>query len=172
MTSVTIPTLQTERLSLRAPIRADFEPFQHMFASDRMAFTGGPLDRMEAYATFSNFIGSWLLSGFGMWSITDKHSGTWLGEVTIAQPDHFPEPEIGWSLAEDAEGKGYAHEAARAALDWAKGKVAPLVSYIDPNNARSIALAQRLGATRDIGAERPRGETAEETHVYRHWGQA
>jgi RimJ/RimL family protein N-acetyltransferase len=70
-------------------------------------------------------------------------------------PADWSEPELGWTLWSAAhEGKGYAHEAAVAArahaysvLGWTTA-----VSYIDPDNARSIALAERLGATLDPDA--------------------
>lgn len=50
---------------------------------------------------------------------------------------------------------------------WDQG-IKTLVSYIDPANARSIALAERLGARHDPDAPLPEGETPEETIVYRH----
>jgi RimJ/RimL family protein N-acetyltransferase len=66
----------------------------------------------------------------------------------------FPEKELGWLLYEGFEGKGYATEAARAMRDWAfgPGGLASLVSYFDPENARSMAVAQRLGAVLDPDA--------------------
>jgi len=73
-------------------------------------------------------------------------------------------------MTEAGEGKGYAFEAAQMARDFAYAELGrdTLVSYIDPNNTRSIALATRLGAQRDDTAARPDGETLEETIVYRH----
>jgi hypothetical protein len=63
----------------------------------------------------------------------------------------WSEPELGWQLQIEAEGKGYAFEAAIAMRDWAfqVRKLKTLVSYIGPDNARSIRLADRLGATLD-----------------------
>jgi len=65
------------------------------------------------------------------------------------------------------EGKGLAYEASLAVLAWAYGPrgIASLVSYIDPGNARSIRLAERLGATRDDAAPKPEGEVCV---TYRH----
>ncbi|MBF9028919.1 GNAT family N-acetyltransferase [Rhodobacterales bacterium HKCCE3408] len=167
-----IPVLQTERLRLRAPRLEDFAPFAAHCASDRATFSTGRLDRKGAWAEFASAAGSWTLLGFGAWSVEDRATGTYLGEIMIQHPAHFPEPELGWTLMEHAEGRGYATEAARAALDWAKGRVASLVSYITPGNARSVALAERLGAVLDMGAALPDGEGPDETIVYRHRGIA
>jgi RimJ/RimL family protein N-acetyltransferase len=70
-------------------------------------------------------------------------------------------------VLERAEGKGLAHEAALAVRGWAYGSrgLGALVSYIDPGNARSIRLAERLGARRDDEAPKPEGEVCV---TYRH----
>ena len=85
----------------------------------------------------------------------------------ITHPVEYPEPELGWLLFEGHEGKGYALEAATQAKRFAfdDAGLDRLVSYIDPNNRRSIRLAERLGATRDRGAPTPGGEPC---LVYRH----
>ena len=170
--AVHIPTLTTERLTLRAPRPEDFEAFAQVMTSPRAGYMGGPYTHRAAAENFAAAAGSWVLRGYGGWTVTRRGEDAWLGEVAIAQPPRFPEPEIGWSFAAASEGKGYATEAARAALDWARGRVASLVSYVDVDNARSIALTLRLGAARDDDARRPDGEGPDETHVYRHWGPA
>lgn len=168
--SFTIPTLKTERLILRAPRRGDFDAFANMLASDRTRFMGGPYDRMAAWHMFSMIAGNWTLDGFGGWIITDAKAGVFLGDMTIWQPDDFPEPEIGWTLTPKAEGQGFAAEAAGAALAWywESTPAESVVSYIHLENARSIALAKKLGATQDAGAAMAEGDTADDTAVYRH----
>ncbi|MFL4469884.1 GNAT family N-acetyltransferase [Tateyamaria armeniaca] len=170
MTSTTfdIPTLRTLRLTLRAPLRDDFDDYAAMLADPRSAHMGGPFSRRVAWDFFCNATAQWQLSGFGGWMIDSD--GAWVGEIAIQQPDHFPEPELGWSLKGEAEGKGYALEAATAALRWywRRTQSSTLVSYITPGNARSETLATRLGATLDPDAQRPDGETADETAVFRH----
>jgi RimJ/RimL family protein N-acetyltransferase len=71
----------------------------------------------------------------------------------------------------EAEGRGLAHEAAGAALAWGKAQGLPaLVSYVDPANARSIRLAERLGGRRDGAAEAAfAGTSGEGVGVWRHW---
>ncbi len=165
-----IPTLTTERLTLRAATRVDFAPFAAMLASERTVHMGGPFDTATAWTYFTDVIACWHLNGFGGWIITDSATGAFLGEVAIQLPQHFPEPELGWTLTEQGEGHGYANEAATAALDWywTNTTAQTLVSYISPGNTRSETLARTLGATPDATAPLPNGETSKDTTVYRH----
>ena len=162
------PTLHTERLTLRGHVMADLDALCDLFETDRAAYMGGPIPRKEAWRWIASEIGMWDLMGHGAWGI-DTKDGEFLGQIGILKPPHFPEAEIGWTLLEHAEGKGYASEAAQAVLGWAKDQgFETLVSYIDPSNDRSIALATRLGAAHDPKAALPKGETADDTVVYRH----
>ncbi|RMA44241.1 N-acetyltransferase [Rhodophyticola porphyridii] len=167
--TVHIPTLETARLTLRALRLGDFEAYAATFASPRSRFMG-TLTRREAWNSFASEAVDWLFRGHGIWAI-DLKGGPHIVLTGIGQPDHFPEPEIGWILHDGHEGHGYATEAAETARDWARNRVTSLVSYIDLANHRSISVARRLGATADPRAALPRGETADETVVYRHWGK-
>jgi RimJ/RimL family protein N-acetyltransferase len=162
-----IPLIETERLTLRAPQRADFECYADLMGSDRAAHICGPYDRPAAWAIFAGNAASWILDGFGGWSITDRATGAYLGEVAISKPARYPETELGWSLIAKAEGKGIAFEAVSATRDYAFRNLgfATLVSYIMPGNARSIRLAERLGASRDEDADYPGDDLC---LVYRH----
>lgn len=162
-----IPTLTTERLTLRGPEPRDAEAFIAYFATERSQFTGGPMSRREAWRSFAVEIGHWQLLGFGMWTITEKGADTALGVVGLWYPEGWPEKELGWMLWPEAEGRGIAQEAALRArahafdtLGWTTA-----VSYIAPGNTRSIALAERLDAIHDDTAKYP-GDTP--CHVYRH----
>lgn len=155
-----IPTLHTERLTLRAPRLEDFEPFAAFYASDRSVWEDGPWDRTRAWKEFGSNAGLWLLRGYGAWSVEDRATGAYLGEVGIFHPAHYPQAELGWMVVPEAEGKGIAFEAALAARDWAwrQAGLTRLVNYIDAGNVRSIRLAERLGATRDDTLPLPEGE--------------
>lgn len=168
-TSFAIPVIETERLVLRAHLATDFEPYAALFASERAGFMGR-LTRRQAWYSFCSDVAQWALFGFGAWGLQDRATGAFVGQVAVMRPDHFPETELGWFVLPEAEGRGLAFEAARAVRDWAFGPrgLSTLVSYVDPANARSIALAERLGAVRDDAAPRPEGETAEQTAVWRH----
>jgi RimJ/RimL family protein N-acetyltransferase len=169
MTTFTIPTVETDRLRMRPHVMSDFEPLYELFGSSRARFMDGPFSPKQMWYWISSEVGSWTLQGFGSWGIERRSDGAFMGQLGINKPYHFPEKEIGWVLLQDFEGKGYAHEAAKAALDWAWGNGCDtLVSYIDQGNERSIALARRLGATQDTSALLPEGETHADTFVYRH----
>ncbi len=145
------PTLHTERLTLRMPRLADFEPRATFAASDRSIFEGGPVDRTTAWRIFASETGQWPLMGYGPFSVDDRETGIYLGEVGIYHPQDYPEPELGWFVVPEAEGKGIAAEAARLVMLWARQSFGwdRLVNYIDPANARSIFLGLKLGGVID-----------------------
>jgi RimJ/RimL family protein N-acetyltransferase len=155
-------------LRLRHHVAADFEPLIQLLGSDRARFMDGPYSRQASWSMIMCEAGSWDILGYGSWGIETK-DGVFLGQVGINKPPNFPELELGWVLLDSAEGQGFAREAAQAALNWAwEQEHETLVSYIDRQNDRSIALAQRLGALEDPNAPLPDGETSEDTVVYRH----
>lgn len=139
------PTLTTARLTLRMPVLADFEPHADFFASDRSIWEGGPCDRASAWRIFASEVGLWPLRGYGPFSV--DMDGAYVGEVGIYHAANYPEPELGWFVVPEAEGKAVAYEAARAVMVWARATFGwdHTVNYIDPGNARSIALGLRLG---------------------------
>lgn len=102
-----------------------------------------------------------------MWAVTAKGDDTCLGLIGCWYPEGWPEKEIGWLLWPQAEGHGFGFEAATAARShaYAEFRWTTAVSYIDHENARSIALARRLAATRDHDAATPRDA---DCGVYRH----
>jgi len=170
-TTLRIPELVTERLRLRAPCMADFEAYAAYSASERARWVGGPFTRAEAFDRLASVFGHWALRGYGRWIVADRESDAPLGLVGPFYPEGWLEPEIAWTVFNEAEGRGVAFEAAIAArahayatLGWTTS-----VSLIDADNRRSIALAERLGATRE-GVFRH--ETLGPLEVWRHPGPA
>lgn len=165
------PVLATERLTLRAPGPQDWPAFAAFMTSPRSAFIRpAEIDEGKIWRAFGHVIGHWVLRGFGNFVFTAKGSDAALGMAGPWFLAGWPEREIGWTLwSAEAEGKGYAREAAAAARDHAFRDLGwdTAVSYIDPGNARSIALAERLGACRDDAARHPGDEPC---LVYRHPG--
>lgn len=153
------PVLTTERLTLRAPVAADWPHWRSFIASDRSRFVRTEdTDDGKSWRAFGHVIGHWVMRGWGSFVVTWQGDDTPLGLVGPWFPESWPEPEIGWSVwTPEAEGKGIAFEAAETARAHAFGTLGwtTAVSYIDPANARSIALAERLGATRDAMAAHP-----------------
>lgn len=142
-----IPTLTTERLTLRAPKLSDFDAYADFRASAQMAHLGGPGDRAAAWRHLTGIAGQWLLRGYGRWIVAASESDRPLGVVGLHYPVDWPEPEIAWALFTEAEGRGIAHEAARAARRHAYGTLGwtTAISLIAEENTRSQALARRLG---------------------------
>lgn len=149
MTTVHIPTLQTERLRLRSPMPSDFEDYVAFRQSERTGVLGGPNPRDEAFHMFCALVGHWHVRGYGRWMVADRVTDAPLGIVGIYYPDDWPEPEIGWSVFDAAEGKGIAFEAAMAARSYAYDELGwqRIVSLIVPQNNRSVALARRMGCS-------------------------
>ena len=149
------PRIETERLLLRPPTREDFAPIAAFYATEASRFVGGPLEERPVWYWFSAGIGDWDLLGFGSWAIEARATGALAGLVWLNHPPGFPEREMGWLLLPGFEGRGYATEAARAVRDHAYRTLGwtTLVSYVDPANQRSCALARRLGCTEEPQAE-------------------
>ena len=166
------PVIETDRLVLRAPRMDDYVVWEAFYASPRAIFIGGPGDRRAAWRAFAHVTGMWALRGFGSFVFADRQSDAALGMTGPWYPLDWPERELGWTVwADAAEGKGLAFEAAQAARAFAFRDLGweTAVSYIHPENARSIALAERLGAWRDDTAPRP-GHDDPPSLVYRHTG--
>ena len=163
------PVLETARLVLRAPEGADWPAFRAFILDARSAFVRpGDLDEGQAWRGFGHVIGHWVLRGWGSFVICSRDSGVPLGMAGPWFPAGWPERELGWSLwSPEAEGKGIAQEAALAARRFAFGPLGweTAVSYVDPANARSAALARRLGCTLDSGADYPGDKPVQ---VWRH----
>ena len=162
-----IPVLETERLRLRAPVASDLPAWLEFCASDRSFGVGGPLGAAAAEQRLAAVVGFWRLKGWGRWIVADIGSDAPLGLCGLFAPADWPEPEIAWSLFAAAEGRGVAHEAACAARAYAYDVLgwSTVVSCILPGNARSEALAARMGATPD-GAHRI--ESGEVLTIWRH----
>jgi RimJ/RimL family protein N-acetyltransferase len=145
-----IPTLETERLTLRTFREADamalFELSQDpdvvRYVGDRRVLT-----LQEAWRAVAGWIGHWALRGYGQWAIEERSSGRFIGRAGIINPADWPGPEVGYLLGRPWWGRGYATEAARAAMDWGFREIGftDLLSLIDPDNHASIAVATRLG---------------------------
>jgi RimJ/RimL family protein N-acetyltransferase len=146
------PRLTTARLVLRGPERDDLVPFTNMVTqSARMETVGGNGTADEAWRGFLGGVGHWQWHGYGFFTLVEKSSGTLAGRVGILNHLNWPEPELAWHVFDGFEGKGYAFEAAAAVRAWAGGTLgmSPLISLIAPGNARSLALATRLGASEE-----------------------
>ncbi len=144
------PVIETERLLLRVPQAGDFDAYAAMNADEEaMRFIGGRMPRAAAWRKFLVMPGAWAIQGFAMFSVIEKDSGRWLGQLGPWQPEGWPGTEVGWAFIRSAWGKGFATEAGIAAVDWAFEHLGwtEVIHSINPGNHASQALAQRLGSS-------------------------
>ena len=146
---------------------ADFPPLAQLYETARSTHIDGPKLRAAVWRDFASDVGQWVLLGFGSWSVEERATGALAGYIGLNAPPEYPERELGWVMLEGFEGKGYAFEAASLARTFAFEALgwSGCVSYIDPENRRSIRLAERLGAVLDEKAATPNGDPC---LVYRH----
>ncbi|MEP1535897.1 MAG: GNAT family N-acetyltransferase [Paracoccaceae bacterium] len=148
------PTLTGQTAQLRPHVAADVDTFWDFFQTERAQYVGPPKNKTHLWYAFGAEVASWTLHGMGAWAI--DVDGELAGQISVMQPPHFPEIEMGWILFDGFEGRGIAFECGQLALDYTWDHIKPetLVSYIDARNDRSIALAERLGATLDPLAQK------------------
>jgi RimJ/RimL family protein N-acetyltransferase len=143
------PGIDTARLILRPPLAQDFEAWAELAAdAETMRHLGGVQPRAVAWRNFLAVVGGWQIQGFSPFSVIEKSSGRWIGRIGPLMPEGWPGTEIGWTLARGAWGRGYAVEAATVAADWAFAHLGwnEIIHCIDPANAASRAVAERLGS--------------------------
>lgn len=148
------PIIETERLRLRGHTIDDFSSTTALWSDAEVVrhITGRPQTEEECWARLLRYAGQWALLNFGYWLVEDK-SGAFVGEIgmTIGKraidPPLGDAPEIGWVLATTSQGKGYATEAVRAALDWRDKTLPPgrTICIISPDNAPSLRIAEKNG---------------------------
>lgn len=114
-----IPTLETERLVLRAPEAADYPVYRDFFAdAEASHFYGGPLDADRAWRVLATDLGHWALRGFGRWSVVERATGLMVGGCGLWWPEGYPRSELTWWIIPAARRNGYALEASRAAVNF------------------------------------------------------
>jgi RimJ/RimL family protein N-acetyltransferase len=150
------PELATERLLLRRWRKDDREAFAALNADARvMEHFPGCLSSVQSRDRMRRIEEHFELHGFGLWALERRDVAGAIGFTGLSVPDFEAEftpcVEIGWRLAFEHWGRGYAGEAARAAVDFAFGELGlqELVSFTVPANARSLAVMRRLGMRLD-----------------------
>jgi ribosomal-protein-alanine N-acetyltransferase len=151
---VAVPELRTPRLLLRG-----------WRASDRPPFAALNADRVER---------GFAAHGFGLWAVEVPGERDFIGFVGLSVPRfeaHFtPCVEVGWRLAADAWGQGYASEAARESLRFGfeDAGLEEIVSFTTPRNTRSVAVMERIGMHRDPAGDFAHPALAADSPISRH----
>lgn len=153
-----VPVLRTERLLLREWREADRGPFAALNADPvTMEHFPAALTRSESDAAVDAFRARWAEHGLGLWATERLDTGDFIGFVGLAVPTFeawfTPTVEVGWRLAREHWGHGFATEAGRAALGFAFEVLGldEVVSFTARTNERSWRVMQRLGM-REVGA--------------------
>jgi RimJ/RimL family protein N-acetyltransferase len=149
------PILHTDALVLRPWRDTDLPAFAALNADARvMEFLPAALDRAASDAMAERIRQHFVTHGFGLWAVEVPDVTDFAGFVGLNVPTFTarftPCVEIGWRLAQEHWGRGYATTAARAVLDFAfdELKLYEVVSFTVPDNLRSRRVMERLGMTR------------------------
>ena len=150
------PVIETARLILRPWCASDIAANTAMLSDPDTARFITPdhqpiTSELKGWRNAAVISGHWALHGFGMFAVEEKSSGRYIGRVGPYYPPGWPGFEVGWGIARECRGHGYAVEAARAAIDFvfANFTVDRIIHCIDPANVASQAVARRLGAVNE-----------------------
>jgi RimJ/RimL family protein N-acetyltransferase len=156
------PRLETERLVLRPHGVDDFPDAAAMWLDPIVVrYTiGTESPPQRSWMRLLAYCGHWQLLGFGYWAVESKTTGRYIGELGFADfhRDGVPAiegiPEIGWALAREAHGQGYATEALRKVLEWGDAHlgVTRTVCIVHRDNVASVRLARKLGYLTELRA--------------------
>lgn len=151
------PTIRTKRLLLRRWTDDDREDFARISADPEvMRYRFAPLSHQESDALIDQIEASFDENGFGLWAVERLEDGRLLGFTGFGTSDFgapfCPAIDIGWTLALDVWGHGYATEGATAALDFAFDELQlnEAVAHTTQLNESSQAVMRRLGMTHDL----------------------
>jgi RimJ/RimL family protein N-acetyltransferase len=141
--------LETPRLLLRPPRMEDFDAWARFLEDEEATrYIGGMQPRAMAWRTFMAMCGCWHMTGIAMFSVIEKSTGKWVGRLGPWYPEGWPDREVGWGIAREHWGKGYASEGAAAAMDYAFDVLGwdKVIHCIDLDNLASQGVAIKLGS--------------------------
>lgn len=167
--------LRTDRLLLRRWRDADREPFAAMNADPEvMAHMQGLMPRERSDAFVDRIEAHWDEYGWGLWAVEVAGGAPFVGYVGLWPADYVLPGmvEVGWRLAREHWGHGYATEAAREALrlGFVEIALAEIVSFTVPQNERSLRVMERIGLVRDPTGDfdHPNVDRVAYPHLVRH----
>jgi RimJ/RimL family protein N-acetyltransferase len=147
------PRLQTGRLLLRRWRAQDLVPFAAMNADPVvMEHFPSTLSSTESAALAKRIEDCFEQRGYGLWAVEVPGQSPFVGLWPVRLEVPFaPAVEVGWRLAHDFWGRGYATEAAEAAIAFGFQELGleEIVSYTAEVNARSRRVMERLGMSHD-----------------------
>ncbi len=157
-----VVALRTPRLLLRGWLPADRVPFAALNADPEvMEHFPAPLTRGQSNATLTRIRAHLAEHGYGLWAVQAPEG--FVGFTGLQWTDVLGAPalEVGWRYARSAWGRGYATEAARAALAFGRQQAPEVVSFTALSNLRSQAVMERIGLRRVREFDHPRPDLPE-----------
>jgi RimJ/RimL family protein N-acetyltransferase len=172
-----VPRLVTDRLRLREWQDGDLTPFAAMNADPRvMRLLQGPMTLEASAASLGRIRQQWDDQDWGLFAVERRDTSTFVGFCGLApvtfDASFSPKVEIGWRLASEQWGHGFATEAASAVLDWAFGDLhwPEVISFTREENTASRAVMERLGMVRepefDFDLPSPPGGEGRPRHLF------
>lgn len=145
-----VPEVHTERLVLRGFRPADIDEWAAICADPEVTRWVGDeegLSREDAWRRMAYLVGHWDLRGFGNWALEERATGELVGRAGLYRPEAWPGLEVGWLVGHEHWGRGFAPEAGRAAIEWAREELGAdhVISLIEDANERSARVAEKLG---------------------------
>ena len=155
--------IQTDRLHLRRWQPSDVAPFAALCADPEvMRYIGdGSVRTGDGIADWTRRLDARIAeTGLGLFAVERRDTRAFIGFTGFSTPDFLPEvlpaTEIGWRLARDQWGHGFATEAAAAALAYAQDRVTdPIVSICQVGNHASVRIMEKIGLAFDCRTTDP-----------------
>ena len=146
---MSVPEIETERLRLRGFRPEDLDALCQVFGDPEVMkyISGGkPRTREATEEGLLRSIEGWGKRGFGLWAVEEKATGRVVGYCGLIHLDDTPEIEVAYGLAKAAWGRGFAVEAARAALEFGFGELnlERIVAVVNPENLASRRVLEKL----------------------------
>lgn len=156
-------TLTTDRLiATRTDVATELDDYAALFADPAVAgpmwpaHLGGARTREQTQAFVEHFDAHWAAHGFGPWSVRERDGGAFVGQVGLGHTivAGSAEVEVGFILAHDRWGRGYATEVTRAALEHAPSLrgLSSVVAFATKDNAHALATLDRCGFRHEADA--------------------
>jgi RimJ/RimL family protein N-acetyltransferase len=149
---VNVPEVHTERLVMRGFRDDDLDEWAAICADPEVTRWVGDedgLSREDAWRRMAYFVGHWELRRCGQWALVERDSGRLVGRAGLLYPEAWPGLEVGWLVGREHWGFGFAPEAGRASMEWAREELGAdhVISLIEDANQRSARVAEKLGMT-------------------------
>ncbi len=155
---------ETPRLVIRHPEECDIQPIAAIWSDPAVTrFMGGPRDRMKVAAGLLEDVRAETPARFDLWPVIERKTAATIGHCGLIEKDIDGRPaiELVYAITVEAWGKGYATEAGIAIRDHAFYRlgVPGIVALIEPLNAASVRVAEKVGFRKAGDTLRPGGRS-------------